>query len=184
MEARASLIWDLPTRIFHWALAACFAGAWLTAESERWRNVHVNLGYAFAALVAFRLAWGFVGPRHARFASFVRGPAAVARYLRSLATCAPEHHAGHNPAGGWAVLAMLGLGSATAAAGYLTFTGVGGDFLEDLHEGAAEAMLVLVGVHIAAVLVSSLLHGENLVGAMITGRKRLPAPGRGDGRPS
>jgi cytochrome b len=171
MNREKILVWDLPTRLFHWLLAGTFAGAWLTADSERWIDVHVTLGYTFAGLIAFRLLWGFVGTRHARFTSFVRGPGAVARYLKSLLVFKPEHHAGHNPAGGWAVLALLGLGIVTAAAGFLTYADYGGHWLEELHEGAASAMLGLVLVHIAAVALSSLLHKENLVRAMITGLK-------------
>ncbi len=172
MEKSRILIWDLPVRVFHWLLAACFAGAFLTAESERVRDLHVALGYTFAGLLAFRVVWGVVGSRHARFASFVRGPRAVLRYLRSLLTPKPEHHAGHNPAGGWAIVAMLVLGLAVAATGYANYAGFGGDVFEALHEGAADAMLALVIVHVAAVLVSSLLHRENLVAAMVTGRRQ------------
>ena len=166
------LVWDLPTRLFHWLLAATFAGAWLTAESERWRDVHVVLGYTFAGLIAFRLLWGLIGSRYARFSSFVKGPSSVARYLRSLLSRSPEHHVGHNPAGGWAVLALLALGIAAALSGFLTYNDLAGHFMEELHEAAASAMLALVLVHIAAVALSSLLHRENLVLAMITGLKR------------
>ena len=166
------LVWDLPTRLFHWLLAGTFAGAWLTADSESWIDVHVTLGYSFAGLIAFRLLWGLVGTRYARFSSFVRGPAAVLSYLKSLLTFRPQHHVGHNPAGGWAVLALLGLGAVTALAGFLTYNDYGGHWLEELHEGAASAMLGLVFVHIGAVAISSLLHRENLVRAMITGFKR------------
>jgi cytochrome b len=172
MTRERILVWDLPTRLFHWLLAGTFAGAWLTAESERWIDVHVTLGYTFAGLIAFRLLWGLVGTRYARFSSFVRGPGAVLSYLKSLLTSRPQHHVGHNPAGGWAVLALLGLGLVTALAGYLTYADYGGHWLEELHEGAASAMLGLVFLHIAAVVVSSLLHRENLVRAMITGLKR------------
>lgn len=166
------LVWDLPVRIFHWLLALSFAGAFLTAESERWRLVHVTLGYTVAGLVVFRLLWGLVGTRHARFASFVRGPKAAARYLRSLLGGRPEHHAGHNPAGALAIVALLALALAITASGWATYNEIGGEWFEELHEGAANAMLALVGVHIAAVLFSSLLHRENLVRAMFNGRKR------------
>lgn len=166
-------VWDLPVRLFHWLTVACFAGAWLTAESERWRLLHVNLGYAMAGLVAFRLLWGLVGTRHARFASFVRGPRAVAQYLRSLVSARPQHHQGHNPAGGWAVLALLGLTAVTAASGWATYSEWGGEWFEEAHEVAAHALLLLVGVHLAGVVLSSWLHHENLVRAMVTGRKPL-----------
>ena len=101
------LVWDAPVRVFHWLMVLSFAGAYLTAESERWRLVHVTLGYTLGGLVAFRLLWGCVGTRHARFANFVRGPAAVMRYLRSLLNEPPEHHLGHNPAGAVAIVLLL-----------------------------------------------------------------------------
>lgn len=164
-------VWDLPTRLFHWSLGASFAGAWLTADSERWIGVHTTLGYVFAGLIAFRLVWGLIGTKYSRFSSFVRGPRAVRRYAASILARNPEHHVGHNPAGGWAVLALLGLGAVTAASGYFAFNDLGGDWLEELHEGAASAMLALVFVHIGAVLLSSVIHGENLVRAMWTGFK-------------
>jgi cytochrome b len=172
MKTDRILVWDLPTRLFHWLLAGTFAGAWLTAESERWIDLHVTLGYTFAGLIAFRLAWGFIGTRYARFSSFVTGPRPVLKYLGSILKANPEHHVGHNPAGGWAVLALLGLGAVTALSGYLTYNDYGGHWLEELHEGAAGAMLALVFVHIGAVVLSSFIHGENLAKAMLDGFKR------------
>lgn len=171
---RRILVWDAPVRVFHWLTVASFAGAYLTAESERWRLLHVTLGYTLAALVLFRLVWGFVGPRHARFASFVRGPSAVASYLRSLLTRRPEHHVGHNPAGALAIIALLGLALLVTASGFATYQDWGGGRLEELHEVAANLMLAVVGVHVLGVVVSSRLHHENLVGAMLTGRKVGP----------
>jgi cytochrome b len=166
------LVWDLPTRVFHWLLALSFAGAYLTAESERWRLVHVTLGYTLGGLLAFRVLWGLVGTRHARFASFVRGPAAVLRYLRSLASGQPEHHTGHNPAGALAIVALLVLGAVLVLTGWSTYNDLGGEWLEELHEGVANVMLAVVGLHVGAVLLSSWLHRENLVRAMLTGRKQ------------
>ena len=168
---RQVLIWDAPVRVFHWLMVLSFAGAYLTAESERWRLAHVTLGYTMAGLVAFRILWGLIGTRHARFASFVQGPAAVARYLRSLVAGRPEHHAGHNPAGALAIIALLGMTLAVAVTGWATYNELGGHSLEELHEGAANLMLGIVGVHVGAVLVASWLHRSNLVGAMLTGRR-------------
>lgn len=168
---RKVLVWDAPVRVFHWLMVLSFAGAYVTAESERWRLLHVTLGYTMAGLLAFRLVWGLVGTRHARFASFVRGPAAVGRYLRSLASGQPEHHVGHNPAGALAIVALLGLTGLVTAAGWATYNDLGGEWLEELHEGAANVMLAVVGVHIAGVLIGSWMHGDNLVGAMLSGRK-------------
>lgn len=172
-------VWDLPVRAFHWLLVACFAGAWLSADSEHWRLLHVTLGYAMAGLVAFRVLWGLVGTRHARFASFVRGPAAAWRYLRSLAGPRPEHHTGHNPAGALAIVALLLLIAVTAASGWATYSELGGEWLEELHEAAANTLLMVVIVHLIGVVVGSLVHRENLVRAMVTGRKRA-APDQHD----
>jgi cytochrome b len=169
-------VWDAPTRLTHWLMVVCFAGAWLTAESERWQLVHVSLGYTLAGLVAFRVVWGLVGTRHARFASFVRGPSAALGYLRSLFSGHPEHHTGHNPAGALAVIALLGLGALLTASGWATYNELGGEATEELHEALANGMLALVLVHVAAVVASSWLHRENLARAMATGYKR-GAPG-------
>lgn len=171
----STLVWDVPVRVFHWLLVACFAGAWLTAESEHWRLVHVTLGYTMAGLVAFRVLWGLMGTRYARFASFVRGPSAVLGYLKSLVSRHPEHHTGHNPAGALAIVGLLALIAVTAASGFATYNELGGEWLEDLHEGAANGLMLLVGVHVIGVVVGSLVHRENLVRSMVTGRKPVPA---------
>jgi cytochrome b len=168
------LIWDAPVRVFHWLMVLSFAGAWFTAESERWRLVHVTLGYTMAALLVFRLLWGVVGTRHARFASFVRGPRAAWRYLAALGRGRAEHHAGHNPAGALAIVALLGLIGATAASGWAAYNELGGEWLEELHELTAHGLLMVVAVHVAGVLLGSWAHHENLVRAMFSGRK--PAP--------
>lgn len=168
-------VWDLAQRLAHWTLALAFALAWLTAESERWRLVHVASGLTVMGVVVFRVLWGLVGSGHARFADFLAGPARVGAYLRSLVGGLPEHHTGHNPAGGWAVLGLLGLALTTAVLGWLTYHELGGHVLEEAHEVLATLALGLVGVHVLGVIVSSLLHHENLVRAMLTGRKQAPA---------
>ena len=166
------LVWDAPVRIFHWLLVLSFAGAWLTAESERWRLVHVSLGWTMIALVGFRIVWGLVGTRHARFASFVRGPSAVLGYAKGMLQGKSERHVGHNPLGALAILALLGLTLVVGVSGWANYTDAGGKWLESLHEGAANLMLAVAGVHVAGVLLASLLHRESLIGAMFTGRKR------------
>jgi cytochrome b len=172
------LVWDLPTRLFHWLLAASFIGAFLTAESEYWRDIHVALGYTVVGLIGFRLLWGVIGSRYARFSSFAFGPSKVLAYLKSLLSASPRHYVGHNPAGSWVIYGLLVLGLVAGASGYATYNELGGEWLEELHEGAANAMLALVGVHVAGVLVSSLLHRENLVRSMINGYKQ-GEPGQG-----
>jgi len=170
------LVWDAPVRLFHWLLVLSFAGAWLTAESESLHLLHITLGYTAGGLVLFRLLWGFVGSRWARFSSFVRGPGAVLAYVKALAARQPPHHTGHNPAGGWAVLALLGLMAATVGLGWATEMELLPASLEEAHEAAATALLCVVGVHLLGVLLGSLAHRENLVRAMFSGRKRA-APG-------
>lgn len=165
------LVWDVPTRVFHWLLAASFAGAFLTAESERFRDIHVLLGYTVVALIGFRLVWGLIGTRYARFSAFAFGPSKVVAYLKSLLSGSPQHYVGHNPAGSWVIYGLLLLGLISGVTGYATYNKIGGEWLEELHEAAAGTMLALVGVHIAGVLVSSLLHRENLIRAMINGYK-------------
>ena len=134
----------------------------------------MTLGYTMLGLIAFRILWGLVGPRHARFASFVRGPAAVARYLRSLLAGRPEHHLGHNPAGAVAIVALLAVALAAIGSGWAVYNDFGGHWLEESHEFLAGAMLAVVGVHLAGVAVASWVHRENLVRAMLTGRKDAP----------
>ncbi|WP_082565142.1 cytochrome b/b6 domain-containing protein [Duganella sp. Root1480D1] len=165
------LVWDVPVRVFHWLMALCFAGAYLTAESEQWRLVHVTLGYTMAGLIAFRLVWGLIGSRYARFGQFVRGPAAVAGYLRSLLHGKPQHFLGHNPAGALAILGLLALGAATTATGWAAFQESSAELWEEVHETFANLMLALVLLHIAAVIASSRLHHENLVASMFNGEK-------------
>lgn len=166
------LIWDWPVRLGHWMMVGAFILAWLTADSEMWRLVHVLSGAVVAAVATFRLPWGFIGSRYARFVDFVRGPRAVAEYLSSLLRLQPAHHAGHNPAGGWAIVLLLGLGILCGLSGWAIYNEIGGHWPEDLHEGLAATMLTVVIVHVAGVVSGSVLHGENLVRAMLTGFKQ------------
>ena len=165
------LVWDIPTRIFHWILVLCFVVAYLTSESERWQLWHVTAGYIFGALLLFRLFWGVVGSRYARFSQFVRGPRYILAYLRSLLTRSPEHFTGHNPAGALAIVGILGLGLLTVLTGWASFNDYG-DWIGELHEGIVNVLLLIIGIHIGGVLISSVLHRENLVRAMINGHKR------------
>ena len=171
-EARGRiLVWDIPTRLFHWLLVACFVVTYLTSESERWQLWHVTAGYLFGALLLFRLFWGVVGTRYARFSNFVRKPRAVLVYLRSLLTQHPQHDIGHNPAGGWAIVGMLSLGLLTVLTGWASFSDYG-DWFGELHEGIVNVLLMIVIIHVSGVLVSSLLHRENLVRSMVNGYKQ------------
>ncbi len=165
------LVWDVPTRVFHWLLVLSFTVAFLTADSERTRDIHVMFGYILLGLLAFRLIWGFIGTRYARFGSFLFGPGEVVAYLKSLVMRKPAHYVGHNPAGSVAIWLLLLLGFVSAISGVMVYEEIGGDALEELHEFSSYAMLAVVGVHVLGVVLSSLLHRENLVRAMITGYK-------------
>jgi len=166
------LVWDLPVRLGHWLMVGGFALTWLTGDSETFRLVHVIAGATVLAVATFRLPWGFIGSRYARFVDFVRGPAAVKDYSLSLLRLQPDPHVGHNPAGGWAIVLLLGLGIVTSLLGWAAYNDIGGDWLGELHEGLAVTMLTVVIVHVAGVISGSVLHGENLVRAMVNGHKQ------------
>ncbi len=165
-------VWDIGVRIFHWSLVAAFAGAWLSADVlAGW---HEKLGYAILVLVGFRLVWGFAGGAHARFRDFVTSPAMVLAYLRAMRAGTARRYLGHNPAGGAMILALLSLLLLTGVTGWMMTTESwwGVEWVEDLHELAANSCLGLIGVHVAGVIHASRTHGENLVAAMFTGLKR------------
>ena len=181
------VVWDPLVRVFHWSLVASFTTAYLSGEGDV-LSLHVWSGYLIGGLILFRLLWGFVGPRHARFADFVFAPAVVLAYTRDLLRGKAQRTLGHNPLGGVMVLALLAMlslsvltgviyyGAEEAAgplAGLMHGTSHGtGEALKELHEIISNLCVLLVALHIGGVLVSSLLHRENLVRAMITGRKR------------
>lgn len=171
MSPQKILVWDLPVRLVHWLLVVSFAGAFLTADSERHRDLHVLFGVTLVGLIVFRIVWGLAGTRYARFGSFAFGPRAVLRYLWSIATLRSVRYLGHTPAGSWAIWLMLALGIAVGLTGYGAYND-GPEWLEDSHDALAWSLLAVVGVHVAGVLLSSALHRENLVAAMIHGRKR------------
>jgi cytochrome b len=164
------LVWDVPVRVFHWTLVLSFCGAFLTAESDRFRDVHVMLGYTALGMIAFRLLWGFVGGRYARFSAFLFKPGDIIAYLAALLRGNAERHVGHNPAGSVAIWLLLALALTSGVTGWLALQD-SGEVLEELHEGISFAMLAVVALHVAGVVASSMLHGENLVRAMFTGEK-------------
>lgn len=184
-DPRTRLVWDLPVRVIHWAIVVTAIGSYLTQEVlEDAFRYHVWCGYTMLVLVATRLVWGFVGPRHARFTSFVRGPRAVWRYARSLVRPPHETHAGHNPLGGWMVIALLAMLAAQAATGLFAndeIMEVGPLFgyvsvelsneLTSLHKRLFDWLAAAAGVHVLAVLGYLVVRRENLVTPMFTGRK-------------
>lgn len=165
------LVWDLPTRVGHWLLVASFAVAWLTGESEEWRLVHVAVGYTMLAVLAFRIFWGIAGTRYARFSSFMFTPRQAMDYLSGLLRGDKSHWVGHNPAGSYAIYLLILFGLSAAGSGWAAYSEIGGEMMKEFHEVLASTMLGVVGLHVAGVVVSGLLHRENLVRSMINGYK-------------
>lgn len=171
------LIWDLPTRVFHWLFALGFAVAWLTAEWDAAFSIHMLSGVLMLGLVLFRLAWGLLGGRYSRFASFAHGPRAGLAYLRALLDGSAGRYLGHNPAGSQAIWLLLGLAPVVTLAGLGAWAGSAwpvGEVLGEGHELLANLMLLVVLLHLAGVAAESLLHRENLVAGMLHGRKAAP----------
>lgn len=179
------LVWDLPTRLFHWLFAVGFAGAWLTAESDAWLGVHTFLGYLMFGLIGFRLVWGLAGGRYARFSSFAYRPSQGIDYLEQTVAGHARRYLGHNPAGSQAVHLLLLLGVLTAATGLFVQGGeerhsllsgwlgyAAGKAVKGVHEFLAGAMLTVVIAHLAGVALESWRHRENLPRAMVTGYKQ------------
>jgi cytochrome b len=163
-------VWDPFVRIFHWSLVILFALAWMTEDLQ---SLHQPIGYAILGLLALRIVWGFAGSRHARFADFVHTPGATLAYVRDLLAGRAPRLLGHSPLAGMMVLALMAALIATGASGWLMTTDAyrSARWLEEAHEALASLTLGLVTVHVAAVLVISVWHRENLVRAMITGKK-------------
>lgn len=165
-------VWDLPVRVFHWGLVTMFAIAYLSSEDAE--APHRWAGYVALALVAFRVLWGFVGSRHARFDDFVPRPTSLSLYVRHLLRGREPRYLGHNPAAAVMILFLMAMVGLIGATGWLMTTdwGWGSELIEDLHEGAVNLTLVAVALHVAAAIFESVRHRENLVRAMITGYKR------------
>jgi cytochrome b len=198
-SARRVRVWDPLVRLFHWSLVIAFATAFVTGDENE--TVHAYAGYAVAALVVFRVIWGFVGTKHARFSNFIYGPGTGLAYLKGLLSRKPAHYLSHNPLGGWMVAALLLSLAATCWTGLEAYgakgkgplagamlnvvpqahadedaeaDGGGDEFWEELHEGCADFTLLLVLLHLAGVIAGSILHRENLVRTMVTGWKDAP----------
>lgn len=170
--SRTVKVWDGVSRLLHWSLAGAFALAYATGEEAF--TVHEIAGIAVVAIVGLRFLWGALGPERARLSAFVPGPVELGRYLGALARGRPPRHVGHNPAGGlWAVLLLL-LSGGAGVTGWLSIAAGGplGRAMHEAHEVVAGLALAAVLVHVAAAVAMSLVHRENLIRAMIDGRKR------------
>jgi len=178
-------VWDLPTRLFHWLLVVLIALLYATGEfgmlDMRW---HFWLGYATLALIVFRVLWGLFGSQTSRFAGFVRGPAAIIAYARALFSTSPQVSIGHNPLGGWSVLALLASVGVQSVTGLFASDEIDVDgplaarvstrtikLMTRLHHWNGNLLLALIGVHIAAVLLYLLVKNENLIAPMLSGRR-------------
>jgi cytochrome b len=165
-------VWDPLVRIFHWTVVVgCFVDLFILEDGK---TAHRVIGYIVAFALITRLLWGVVGSRHARFVDFVPTPTKLARYLKALLRREEPRYIGHNPAGAVVMLTLMGLLAAVSVTGWmLTLDAYFGDkALEELHEGIANLILVLAGLHAAAAIYEGRRHNENLVWAMVTGRKR------------
>ncbi|HUX26126.1 MAG TPA: cytochrome b/b6 domain-containing protein [Burkholderiales bacterium] len=185
-------VWDLPLRMFHWLLALLVAVSIVSAEiGGNAMQIHLRSGYTILTLVLFRILWGFFGGTHARFASFVRGPARVIAYLKALRRPNAGHHLGHNPAGGWSVMAMLLVLLIQAGTGLFSNDDIAtegplaklvskawSDRITGIHEANVVVLYVLIGLHLAAIAFYFFRKRDNLLTPMITGLK--DADERGD----
>jgi cytochrome b len=184
MEQANVRVWDPFVRIFHWSLVLSFTVAWLSGEEVE--TLHAWAGYAVIGLVLLRLVWGLIGTRYARFSDFVYPPAQVKAFVGDTLQLRARRYLGHNPAGGAMIILMLlclVLVSVTGLAVYGIEAGAGPlsmlagssgaleEVFEETHEFLANLMVLLVVIHVAGVMVESLIHRDNLVKAMFTGRK-------------
>lgn len=163
-------VWDPIVRVVHWSMILCVLTAWFVTDGR----VHDAAGYVFLFLIALRIFWGFVGPQYARFASFVGAPRSVLRYAHRVWLGQEPRYVGHNPLGGWMIVALLVTGLATSLSGWLyttdRFWGV--IWVERTHVFLSYLLMVLAGAHVAGVVFTSIRQRENLIAAMFHGSKR------------
>jgi cytochrome b len=201
VPTREVRVWDVPVRVVHWAQLALVTISVVSGfTGGNALRVHRLSGYTILTLVLFRAAWGFTGGHHARFAAFLRGPRAVATFLRETLALRRPLYVGHNPLAGWLTLALLAALLAQAGSGLFANDDIFfegplaslvtkdlSDQLTSVHKANARVLLSLVALHVGAVLLHLVVERQNLVAAMFTGRKRLPerleAPDPGRPRP-
>jgi len=189
-ENSRRLVWDLPLRLFHWLFAVSILASWATGKAGfEWTPWHMRLGYWMIGLLIFRVIWGFIGPRHARFSSFLASPRKTWSHLRGLFGAGTLlHSVGHNPLGGLMVIVMLALVAFQATTGLfstddIVWTGpynpsvssATAQFLTKLHHANFNLILAAVALHVSAILFYAFAKKQNLVGAMLTGWKPAEA---------
>lgn len=165
-------VWDPAVRIFHWSLVTAFAVAYFTADNAG--AVHQWSGYAALGLVAFRLIWGVIGSRHARFSDFMPGPAKLVGYVRQMIRGREPRYLGHNPGAAIMILFLLLATGVIGVSGWLLTTdwGWGSTIIEEVHEVTVNITLVAIALHVGAAVYESFRHRENLIRSMFTGYKR------------
>ncbi|MEQ8967791.1 MAG: cytochrome b/b6 domain-containing protein [Azospirillaceae bacterium] len=168
-DGRLARVWDPLLRVLHWGLAGSIAVAYVSGEDAM--TVHLWAGLAALGVVATRVVWGLIGPRTARFGAFVPTPMEVVGHVRDMLSGRVERHAGHSPVASVMVIALMLTVLAAIASGLLTLGG--GEAFEELHEVLANAVVALVGLHVAGVIVSSIAERQNLARAMVTGHKKV-----------
>jgi len=166
------LVWDFPVRVFHWLLVVSFVGAWATSESEAQQMIHYAFGYSAIALVVFRLVWGVVGTRYARFTQFIKRPSETMSYIKSLLTGKKHIGLGHNPAGAFVMTSLMTLILLIGLTGYWIVKEFLGDVMSEVHETFSSLALMLIVIHVAGAITMSFLQKENLIKSMITGKKQ------------
>lgn len=173
---RQILVYDLPTRLFHWLFAGLFVTAFAIAnlvddDSARF-SLHMLAGLGMVFVIVLRLIWSLVGTRHARLTDLALSPAQLIGYLKGMFSGDTRRWIGHNPASSWAAVAMVGLALGLGTTGYLMATGAGSDALKEAHEFMANVFLVVVVLHIGGVAAHVLRHRDHLQTSMVTGRKQ------------
>lgn len=170
-------VWDPFVRLFHWSLVIAMVAAWITSSSRD--DMHQWIGLAIGALLVARIIWGFVGTRYARFSQFIRSPRTSITYLFAILKGSEHRYLGHNPAGALMILCLLLAIIATVATGWLMTTDAyyGDEMMQELHSLFAYSVIGLAIFHIIGIVMASRHHHENLVKAMVTGEKRIAAPG-------
>ncbi|EEW24933.1 cytochrome b/b6 domain-containing protein [Rhodobacter ferrooxidans] len=163
-------VWDIGVRLFHWSLVTMFAATWFLTDP---RSLHRNLGYVVIGLISFRLVWGLIGSKHARFADFVPSLGQLFRFVRDVFLGRETRYLGHNPLGAVMILALLTTLGGICGTGYMMGMDAffGAEWVEDTHKALVNLALVLIAGHLSGVIFTSLRHRENLVKAMITGEK-------------
>jgi cytochrome b len=172
-QNQSVLVWDFPVRVFHWLLVISFVGAWLTAESEAQQMIHYAFGYSACVLILFRIFWGLVGTRYARFSQFIKGPTETMQHIKALLS--GKRHTdeiGHNPVGALVMISLMILILLIGLTGYWSVKEFMGDLMSGAHEVISNMALVFVAIHIAAAFIMSFIQKENLVKSMFTGKKQ------------